>query len=317
MTPTHSQRNLIVAMAAALAIGFLLPRPSFVDTAVEGTSEVVDNTEADATAGAGSTPLSATAGGRVTVDFYGESLCPDCQQFVQNILAPMFASGAADAMTLRYIAAGNVKVADGRRGGSQVTCQHGETECKYNRFINCAQKLLDNDQDKWFPYVRCLADGMSKMDKAAAGCAGKAGLEAAAVEACAAGAEGAALEEAAVKETLALTPEKRWVPWVVVNGVALGGAFEDLERYVCVATQPDKRCVGRRERGSRLACVTEEREREQRMKYRSGKKLYRSDWKICVLAWRRCVFGWCHFLESPLLTSPPLSVQARVVLPAA
>jgi interferon gamma-inducible protein 30 len=50
-----------------------------------------------------------------------------------------------------------------------------------------------------------------------------------------AGDQGKKLELAAAKATWALRPRHTFVPWIVVNGVALGGDFERLERYVCAA----------------------------------------------------------------------------------
>jgi uncharacterized protein (DUF2147 family) len=44
---------------------------------------------------------SSGGGGKVEVGFFGESLCPDCQHMVQDVLAPLFANGVADLMSLR------------------------------------------------------------------------------------------------------------------------------------------------------------------------------------------------------------------------
>ena len=40
-------------------------------------------------------------GGKAEVGFFGESLCPDCQHMVQDVLAPLFANGVAELMSLR------------------------------------------------------------------------------------------------------------------------------------------------------------------------------------------------------------------------
>jgi interferon, gamma-inducible protein 30 len=82
----------------------------------------------------------------VRVDFYGESLCPDCQHMVLDILQPMFDNGIAEFMHLRYIAYGNVRGSfDDDKG---IQCQHGPVECQYNRYINCAQAKKP-DQKEW------------------------------------------------------------------------------------------------------------------------------------------------------------------------
>ena len=40
---------------------------------------------------------------------------------------------------------------------------------------------------------------------------------------------------AAAEETARLDPPHTYVPWVVVNGVAIGSAHEFLRHFVCVA----------------------------------------------------------------------------------
>ena len=83
----------------------------------------------------------------VQVDFYGESLCPDCQHMVLDILAPMFDNGIADFMNLTYIAYGNVK--ENVQDDGKIQCQHGPVECRFNRYINCAQNEKHNQKD-WY-----------------------------------------------------------------------------------------------------------------------------------------------------------------------
>lgn len=244
-TMQHPPRTLIlsVSLGLALLVGFLAPRPTFVDSIFNGPSEYdgasetsEEKTKSDASS------IQRTADGNhplVSVDFYGESLCPDCRHMVLDVLDPLFENGISDLIDLRYIAYGNVR--GDLTKGDKITCQHGYKECLYNRHINCAQKLLDYDQDKWFPFVKCMAEKMSSLDKNAASCAEKVDLSPNDVATCAEGEEGDALELAAAKETGALIPKHTFVPWVVVNGVALGGAFEDLDRYVCAASPPKTR----------------------------------------------------------------------------
>lgn len=57
----------------------------------------------------------------------------------------------------------------------------------------------------------------------------------AAVKTCAAGADGDALETAAADDTAALAPKPSFVPWVTVDGAALGPGCGDTGRYLCVA----------------------------------------------------------------------------------
>ena len=43
------------------------------------------------------------------------------------------------------------------------------------------------------------------------------------------------LQQKAADETAGLTPPHSYVPWITVNGIALGGAFEQLQLFVCAA----------------------------------------------------------------------------------
>ena len=233
---------LCATLGLALMVAFFAPHSTFLDSIFNGQSdyESASTTTQEKTAGI-STSYStnqlpaANAQPKVAVNFYGESLCPDCKHMVLDVLDPLFKNGISKLFNLRYIAYGNVggNIAQ----GDKPACQHGPKECLYNRHINCAQKMFDNDQDKWFPFVKCMAEKMSTLDdKNAAGCAELVGLEPDEVVDCAEGSEGDKLEMAAFKETMALEPRHKFVPWIVVNGVALGGAFEDLDRYVCAAS---------------------------------------------------------------------------------
>ncbi|KDD75690.1 hypothetical protein H632_c547p0 [Helicosporidium sp. ATCC 50920] len=169
--------------------------------------------------------------GLIHVDFYGESLCPDCRHNVLDVLDPMFENGIAKNMKLRYIAYG--KVRDGK-------CQHGELECKYNRYINCAQDLWPR-QEEWFPYVKCLAKDLQNIDAMAADCAVAQHWNPKDLDSCAQGDRGAKLEQEAGQATTSLEPKLTFVPWVIVNGVLLGQDFENLARYVCAANTDDDR----------------------------------------------------------------------------
>lgn len=172
---------------------------------------------------------------RVRVDFYGESLCPDCRHMVLDVLKPMMEDGFGDVMDLRYIAYGKVQ----KSVGGELHCQHGELECLYNRYINCAQE--EGDLSKWMGYVECLAQDLGKLRKGTGvnECASSHGLSADALQKCAEGDKGAALEANAGKETTSLNPKLNFVPWIVVNGAPIGADFENLDRYVCAALESE------------------------------------------------------------------------------
>lgn len=221
---------LLAALAVAVLVGFLVPRPSFVDTLMTGNMETFPGS------GAGELPGKAFAKGAeeegvvavskpVNVSFYGESLCPDCRHMIMDVLDPLFKNGVSKLFELRYIAYGNVKgTVDSKEG---IQCQHGPKECLYNRYINCAQSLLGYDQDAWFPYVKCMANDLGQLDSTADGCASDVGLEPEVIAECAQGQQGDKLEVQAAMQTNDLSPKHTFVPWVSLSK-RLQGRLENL-----------------------------------------------------------------------------------------
>ncbi len=43
------------------------------------------------------------------------------------------------------------------------------------------------------------------------------------------------LQKKAAEETASLKPAHTYVPWVTVNGIAIGGAFEQLQTFICAS----------------------------------------------------------------------------------
>lgn len=48
------------------------------------------------------------------------------------------------------------------------------------------------------------------------------------------------LQKQAADETANLSPPHSYVPWITVNGVALGGAYEELQIFICAAYLGDR-----------------------------------------------------------------------------
>lgn len=243
---------LIAALAVALLVGVLLPRPQLVDTILTGKSGDVRSFSIDGHVVQRSRledELSSRKGVKnevsmIQVELFGESLCPDCKRFVLETLSLMFENGLSKYFNLDYVAFGNVK--GDPKDEASLRCQHGAQECKYNRYINCAQYPKGGgsaEQSAWFPYVRCLAKHMTSLDSHADSCAEEAGFSGDELRKCAEGDVGRDLEQRAGLRTRSLVPTHTFVPWVQVNGLALGGDFENLDRYICLLIRPDKRCV--------------------------------------------------------------------------
>jgi interferon gamma-inducible protein 30 len=182
----------------------------------------------------------------VDVVLYGESLCPDCRHMVLDIIEPMLRNELGTLMSLRYVAYGNVKKTGSAKGGSantNIQCQHGDKECLMNRYINCAQNdgVGSAEKESWFPYVACLAEDLavlrdnSTYQERADECARKTGFSSAAMQRCAEGMQGNTLEVWAGEETESLTPKHTFVPWMTVNGIAIGSDYDNLDRYICAA----------------------------------------------------------------------------------
>jgi hypothetical protein len=78
------------------------PRPRLKSDLLDD-APVTDKAAAALGAAGGAAAAAADAlakGGKVEVGFYGESLCPDCQHMVRDVLQPMFDNGIAEAMQL-------------------------------------------------------------------------------------------------------------------------------------------------------------------------------------------------------------------------
>ncbi|KAK9839438.1 hypothetical protein WJX81_001985 [Elliptochloris bilobata] len=150
---------------------------------------------------------------KVKVDFYGEALCPYCAKFLTETAAPLFAEGFAPYMDFRYVAYGNAKnTSDG------LECQHGPEECLENRALLCAIGDATNQTD-WFPFALCLSENHTP--EAIGLCTHAAKLDGEAIHKCMNGDLGSELVRSAAKETAGLDPPHTYVPWIVVNGVAI------------------------------------------------------------------------------------------------
>ena len=239
----------------------------------------------------------------------GETLCPYCARFVDNLAARLYEDGVMNMTNFRYIPYGNAKETKASIAPCQwlscavtscisvccsqdgVQCQHGPRECELNRVLSCAIHL-NPDQHVWFPFAKCLESrALSKAHsiEPVEPCAADAGIDFRAVHECAsgtqlgcpyfedaglcqtgtdaymhttclsedhlqrlgvmvfevvdvgyAGALGDNLQKQAADETGSLRPPHSYVPWITLNGVALGGAFEHLQIFICAAYLGDR-----------------------------------------------------------------------------
>ncbi|BBN06521.1 interferon, gamma-inducible protein 30 [Marchantia polymorpha subsp. ruderalis] len=173
--------------------------------------------------------------GKVLVEFYSESLCPYCANFVVNYLSKFFTNGMIDIVDLRMIPYGNARIYE----GDAIVCQHGPDECELNIIQACAIDHYVN-ATKWFPFIECLETLVWDLPRAMVlpnwkYCVIPSGLELEPIESCYAGPAGEKIVRAFGAETDSLDPPHKYVPWVVVNGTPLYEEYEDVEKIVCDA----------------------------------------------------------------------------------
>ena len=183
-----------------------------------------------------SSPLFRLDGGKVQVDFYYESLCPYCQQFIERSLR-----AAADTKDFWKICDFNLyPYGNARRAqnGSSwtFTCQHGVKECQGNLIETCAIKLYDF-YSQALPFVICLEANTTNWITQGQKCSSQLSLDWNKINNCATSEQGIQYEVEMAKATEALNPAHQYVPWIVVNGKHSQSAESAIEnnmvRYVC------------------------------------------------------------------------------------
>jgi len=158
----------------------------------------------------------------VRVELYYEALCPGCQDFILNTLAPVYADPEIAAITqLVMVPYGNT-----RQSGDSYVCQHGPDECTSDVYGLC---LLDKLGGVGTPAATSAAFGFfvcmeqnGGSPASAAGCFDAnlpaAGFGWADVLTCA---EDKAASDAVQALGATATPDHQYVPWVVVAGKQL------------------------------------------------------------------------------------------------
>ncbi|XP_044981857.1 gamma-interferon-responsive lysosomal thiol protein-like isoform X1 [Hordeum vulgare subsp. vulgare] len=179
---------------------------------------------------------------KVNMALYYESLCPFSEQFVVNSLARVFKDGLLDAADLTLVPYGNAKV----DAHGAITCQHGPDECLLNNVEACAIEAWP-DLNVHFGFINCVEDlVMNRKREEWQSCFQKQGLDPKPVMECYNSEHGHKLSLKYGKQTDALVPPHKYVPWVVVDGEPLYEDYENFEAYVCKAYKghPPKICQG-------------------------------------------------------------------------
>uniref|UniRef100_A0ACD5XJJ4 Uncharacterized protein n=1 Tax=Avena sativa TaxID=4498 RepID=A0ACD5XJJ4_AVESA len=178
---------------------------------------------------------------KVPLALYYESLCPYCSRFIVNHLAGIFQDGLIDAVDLLLVPYGNAHV---RGANNTISCQHGPYECLLNNVEACAIDAWP-DLNVHFGFINCVEElVMNKKRDEWESCFQKQGLDPKPVMECYNNERGQKLSLKYGKQTDALVPPHKYVPWVVVDGEPLYDDYENFEAYVCKAYKghPPKAC---------------------------------------------------------------------------
>jgi interferon gamma-inducible protein 30 len=121
---------------------------------------------------------------RVKVDFYFESLCPYCQQYIVGSLKT--AANTKDFWKIcdfNLYPYGNAK--RNKVGDSwNFTCQHGVRECEGNFIETCALKIYDK-YTQALPFIICLETNSSDWTAQGKKCSTQLGLDWNKISSCA------------------------------------------------------------------------------------------------------------------------------------
>ncbi|KAM0868188.1 hypothetical protein ACQ4PT_041496 [Festuca glaucescens] len=186
--------------------------------------------------------VAASAGpAKVPLALYYESLCPYCSRFIVNHLAGIFDDGLVDIVDLLLVPYGNAHVRD---PNNTINCQHGPYECILNNVEACAIDAWP-DLNVHFGFINCVEDlVMNNKQEEWESCFKKQNLDPKPVMECYGSEHGQKLSLEYGKQTDALVPPHKYVPWVVVDGEPLYDDYENFEAYVCKAYKghPPKAC---------------------------------------------------------------------------
>lgn len=173
----------------------------------------------------------AAGNGKVRMELYYESLCPDSFQFMVDSLARVFKDGLLDAADLTLVPYGNAKV----DAHGAITCQHGPEECLLNTVEACAIDAWP-DVKVHLGFIYCVSDLVLKnKHREWESCFQKQGLDPKPVTECYKGERGHNLSLEYGRQTAELVPPHQFVPWVVVDGKPLYNDYGNFKAYICKA----------------------------------------------------------------------------------
>ena len=154
------------------------------------------------------------------IQFFTESLCPDCIQFLTTSLAQAIkVPNFLDMANITIYPYGNAYESyDSTTGLWIFKCQHGSTECYGNLVEVCAQSIYSGlDFWNWIICVEANVVSIGNFDTTGASCAQNYGLDFAPIKFCTSSSESNALQHGAAVVTESLNPVHQYVPWITVD----------------------------------------------------------------------------------------------------
>mmetsp|Transcript_10342 Transcript_10342/g.15437 ORF Transcript_10342/g.15437 Transcript_10342/m.15437 type:complete len:154 (-) Transcript_10342:199-660(-) len=133
--------------------------------------------------------------------------------------------GWQDIVNVTLVPYGNAEMdSEGR-----ITCQHGDGECKGNRWEQCAIAHYPDTKD-YFPFYYCMEKAGDDMLSSVKDCASEANMDYSVLSTCFNSAESQALQ----KKAAAMTPsDHQYVPWVLVDGKLSPSDGDNILQEVC------------------------------------------------------------------------------------
>jgi len=237
-------RKMEIARAFAAEMSSLLPQPNGVpgtfvngEYVGDGQSSLVSTVCTNYVKQMkGKNVPDACKGAPIAVDFYFESLCPGCRQYLFDTLYPVFQE-LKGIMRLSLYPYGNAHI---NPNTGNITCQHGANECLYNQVEGCAIYHADYDADGYMEFIKCFEKNPGVDNNTIYTCASPntSGDYYELIEDCMKGNsndEKDLIELAFAEATASLFPPHKYTPWVVVNGVPTYDNMYYLKEVVCNA----------------------------------------------------------------------------------
>ncbi|KAG5877846.1 hypothetical protein JTB14_007242 [Gonioctena quinquepunctata] len=161
---------------------------------------------------------------RVNVEVLFESLCPDSHRFIKEQLYPNWKE-LSPYVNLKLVPFGK---SSSLQNGAKFICQHGPQECKGNKIMSCAFKMLEN-QDQQVEFTNCFMEifrfGKEDPQEFGQQCAQTVGLDVNRIIDCYHSQEGIISQLVAEKDTARISP--RFVPTILYNGQLINKLQDD------------------------------------------------------------------------------------------